>query len=265
MGKKRFKTKKALGQHLLIAQGIIQRIVDFMEIDSNDVIVEIGVGTGQLTEEILRRNPKILYGIEIDDSLYTIIEERFTNFGNFILIKKDYFDVNIRELVKLNGKDKIKVVGNLPYNVASLIIIDMVFKLDLINSCVFMVQKEVAEKIVSKSGNKSFSFITVFIQTFFNVEYKMSIPARFFSPPPKVTSALIKLTPKNELSIPFNLKEIVSFKNFVSSLFANRRKMLRSKIDGELLIKVGLKPTSRVEELNLEDFINLYKVYKERI
>jgi len=251
-----FKTKKKFGQHLLISEGVIKKIVDVIEITPSDIIVEIGVGTGQLTEEILKRNPKILYGIEIDKTAYPIIEQRFKNFKNFILIKKDFFDVNLKEI----AKDKIKLVGNLPYNISSLILVSTVFYIDIIERAVFMIQKEVAEKLIAKPKTKNYTFLSVFIQTFFEIEYVMSVPARFFKPPPKVTSAVVKLTPKKEL--PISLKEAKEYKNFISGLFSNKRKMLRSKIDKNLLEKANIPETARVEELSLEDFINLYKNYQ---
>ena len=254
MGK--FRTKKRLGQHLLISKGVINKIVDFIQ-PEGEVIVEIGVGTGQLTEAILERNPYILYGIEVDETVYPLVEERLAKYSNFILIKKDYFDVNIRELV---DNKNFKLVGNLPYNVASLIIIDSVNYMDILKYSVFMVQKEVAEKLISEPRNKNYTFMTVFIQTFFDVEYLMSVPARFFSPPPKVISAVIKLTPKED--IPISMEEIEDYKKFVSKLFANKRKMLRSKIDKIVLEKSGINDTVRVDELSLEDFIKMYKEHK---
>lgn len=252
MKDKGFRTKKKFGQHLLIASGVIQKIVDEIDVQIEDIIVEIGVGTGQLTEEILKRNPKKLYGIEIDPEAYPIIEEKFSEYKNFQLIKKDFFDVNLFEL---SEGQKIKVVGNLPYNVASLILVNMPFYLDIIQLCVFMLQKEVAEKLIAKPKTKQYTFLSVFIQTFFVVEYVMSVPARFFKPPPKVTSAVVKLIPKEKPPID-KLKE---YKNFVSHLFSARRKMLRTKLPVEVLKRADIPETARAEELTVEDFIDLFK------
>ena len=249
---KGFRTKKKFGQHLLVAPGVIQKIVDEIDVQAEDIIVEIGVGTGQLTEEILKRNPKKLYGIEIDPEAYPIIEEKFSEYKNFQLIKKDFFDVNLFEL---SEGQKIKVVGNLPYNVASLILVNMPFYLDIIRLCVFMLQKEVAEKLIAKPKTKQYTFLSVFIQTFFNVEYVMSVPARFFKPPPKVTSAVVKLIPKEKPPI----DKVKEYKNFVSHLFSARRKMLRTKLPVEVLKKADIPETARAEELTVEDFINLFK------
>ncbi|WP_029521898.1 16S rRNA (adenine(1518)-N(6)/adenine(1519)-N(6))-dimethyltransferase RsmA [Persephonella sp. KM09-Lau-8] len=252
MKDKGFRTKKKFGQHLLIASGVIQKIVDEIDVRPEDIIVEIGVGTGQLTEEILKRNPKKLYGIEIDPEAYPIIEEKFSEYKNFQLIKKDFFDVNLFEL---SEGQKIKVVGNLPYNVASLILVNMPFYIDIIQLCVFMLQKEVAEKLIAKPKTKQYTFLSVFIQTFFDVEYVMSVPARFFKPPPKVTSAVVKLIPKEKPPI----DKVKEYKNFVSHLFSARRKMLRTKLPVEVLKKADIPETARAEELTVEDFINLFK------
>ena len=251
--KNNFKTKKRFGQHLLISEGILSKIVNEIEVKYTDTIVEIGVGTGQLTKEILNRNPKVLYGIEIDKIAYLIIEEKFSEYENFKLIKDDFFNVNLFELAK---SEKIKLVGNLPYNVSSLILINTIFFIDIIERTVFMLQKEVAEKLIAKPRTKNYTFLSVFIQTFFEIEYIMSVPPRFFSPPPKVVSAVVKMLPKD--SFPDLDKK--AFKNFVSSLFANKRKMLRKKLPIEALKEANIPETARVEELNLEDFLILFKI-----
>ncbi|MCX7760664.1 MAG: 16S rRNA (adenine(1518)-N(6)/adenine(1519)-N(6))-dimethyltransferase RsmA [Hydrogenothermaceae bacterium] len=252
---KNFKTKKQFGQHLLISKDVITKIVDTLDIKEEDNIIEIGVGTGHLTEEILSRNPSIVYGIEIDKAAYPIIEEKFKDYRNFELIKADFFDVDLKSVI---GDKKVKFTGNLPYNVASNIIIKTVYFLSNIKLSVFMVQKEVAEKIIAKPRSKNCTFFSVFIQTFYKPEYIMSVPARFFYPPPKVTSGVIKLIPKEKIQI----TDIDDYREFLSKLFQNRRKMLRTKIDTELLKSADINPESRVEELNLEHILKLYEVVK---
>lgn len=250
----KIKPKKHLGQHFLISKSVIEKIVDEIDISQENIVVEIGPGTGALTEEILLRNPKILYAIEIDTTVYPVLEEKFSKYSNFKLIKSDFFDVNLYELI--SDEEKIKLAGNLPYNVASLMIIDCGFKLDILELCVFMIQKEVAEKLIAKPKTKDYTFLSVFIQTFFDVKYIMSVPARFFNPPPKVTSAVVKLTPKQNIAI----NNVKKYKNFVSHLFQNRRKMIKSKIEEEMLNKAGISPNLRAEELSVEDFIRIFEV-----
>lgn len=250
----RFRTKKQFGQHLLISKDIIKKIVENLDIDNQDIVIEIGVGTGNLTNEILQKNPKILYGIEIDRATYPIIEEKFKSYENFKLIKSDFFDVDIGSLI---NDSKIKFTGNLPYNVASNIMIEMTSFIENISLCVFMIQKEVAEKLVAKVKTKSYTFLSVFLQTFFDIEYVMSVPARFFLPPPKVVSAVVKLKPKENILI----KDIHGYRIFLSDLFQNRRKMLRSKLNVNILKNANIPPEKRVEELSLDQIIHLYEVY----
>jgi len=119
-----------------------------------------------------------------------------------------------------------------------------------------MIQKEVAQKLVGKPKTKDYTFMSVFLQTFFDIDYVMSVPARFFSPPPKVTSAVIRMIPKEKL--PVSLDHMKKYKNFVSMLFSNRRKMLRSKIDKDILERAGIDPKARAEELSVDDFIRLF-------
>lgn len=250
-----FKTKKYFGQHLLISKDVLSKIVEALEVNLEDKIVEVGVGTGNLTEVILKENPKMLYGIEIDQTAYPIIEEKFGKFENFKLIKSDFFQVEFRQI--LDGC-KVKFTGNLPYNVASNIMIKTVFLIDNIQLCVFMIQKEVAQKLTAKPNTKEYTFLSVFLQTFYNIQYLMSVPGRFFSPPPKVTSAVVKMVPKEEISV----KNPQDYKNFLSEIFHNRRKMIRSKIDMQLLEKVGIAPEKRVEELSLNQILSLYEVVR---
>jgi 16S rRNA (adenine1518-N6/adenine1519-N6)-dimethyltransferase len=249
------KAKKQFGQHFLISENVVKKIVDQININEDDTVIEIGPGTGVLTQEILNRNPLKLYTVEIDTTLYPILEEKFKNYPNFQLIKDDVLKVNIKNFT---NEKKVKIVGNLPYNVSSLIMINCVFNMEIIEFCVFMIQKEVAEKLVAKPKTKDYTFLSVFMQTFFDIKYIMSVPARFFYPPPKVTSAVVKLIPSNK----YNLTDIKKYKNFVSYIFGNRRKMLRTKIDEKILEKLNIKPTLRAEELKVEDFVRLFEVIK---
>ncbi len=253
LNKIKIKAKKQFGQHFLNSKNIAEEIVKAISISSNDIIVEVGVGTGFLTEIILSKNPSYIYGVEIDKSVYNLIEEKFKDYKNFNLIKSDFLKVNLYDLSK---ESKIKLVGNLPYNVASLIIVNCAFYIDILERCVFMIQKEVAEKLIAKPKTKDYTFLSVFTQTFFNVDYIMSVPGRFFTPPPKVTSAVVKLIPKDNPPI----KDIKKYKNFVSHIFQNRRKMLRTKIDEEILKQADINPMARAEELNVDNFIKLFEV-----
>ncbi|WP_461832256.1 ribosomal RNA small subunit methyltransferase A, partial [Aquifex sp.] len=166
------------------------------------------------------------------------------------IIQADASEYPLCELGK-----SLKLVGNLPYNVASLIIENTVYNKDCIPSAVYMVQKEVAEKL---EGKKDTGWLSVFVRSFYDVEYIMTVPPRFFVPPPKVNSAVIKLV-KNEKIKVENLKD---YKNFLTHIFSNRRKSLRKKLSEEILKNAGINPNERVDNLKLEDFIRLYSLIK---
>ncbi len=250
--KQRPRLKKGLGQHLLVSIGVLSKIVEFAEISSGDAILEIGPGTGNLTEEILKRNPKRVYLLEIDEEMIAYLKERFKDGvqdGKVILIVADAgkFDYS------LIPEGEIKVLGNLPYNRASLIVERVVFHFQQIPLAVFMVQKEVAERWIGVE-----SWLSVFIQTFYDIEYMMTVPPRFFVPKPKVDSAVIRLRRKPKAEM-LDLKD---YKFFLVKLFSNRRKVLRSKLSSDLLERANISPLARAEELSLEEFLRLYRVLK---
>lgn len=240
--------KKKWGQHLLIAKGIIKKLVENMEIKEGDVIVEIGAGTGNLTEEILNTPFKKLYLLEIDPEMVKILKKKFKN-PKIIILETDAAKFDFSSL----KEDNLKVVGNLPYNIASLIIENTIFYNNYIPYAFFMVQKEVAERLTSRE-----SWLGIFLQTFYQIFYLMSIPARFFYPPPKVQSAFLKLKRKENP----NINDLKHYKNFLLKIFQQKRKMLKQKLPIELLIKAQVSFTKRVEELSLEEILKLYQIFK---
>ena len=243
--------KKRFGQHFLKSKGVVEKIADALEITPEDTVIEIGPGTGVLTEELLKRKPKKLIALELDRELIPLLEGKFKSFPQFELVNADATKLDFCKFGK-----HLKLVGNLPYNVGSLIVLNTILAKDCIDRAVYMLQKEVAERLTLK--HKKPSWLGIFLNTFFDTEYLMSVPPRFFEPPPKVVSAVIKMTPKGD-SPDFDLGD---YKSFLERLFADRRKMLRKKLPQEVLEKANIDPTKRVEELNLEDFIRLYKLWK---
>ncbi len=239
--------KKRFAQHLLIGSGILQKLVDLAEIKSEETVVEIGPGTGNLTKKLLNTPLKKLFLIEIDpemiEHLKNIIKDERVVFINADATKFDFSLLKERNL---------KLIGNLPYNVASLIIENTVMHKNYIPCAFYMVQKEVAERLINEK-----SWLSIFVKTFYEIKYLMSIPAKFFIPPPKVISAFIKLERK-DFKESFNLKE---YKNFLTKLFSQKRKMIKHKIDETYLKKSGISGEKRVEEFELKDFLSLYSVF----
>jgi 16S rRNA (adenine1518-N6/adenine1519-N6)-dimethyltransferase len=238
--------KKKWGQHLLVSSGVLDRLVELAEI-KEEVVVEIGPGTGNLTKRLLNTPLKRLYLLEIDPEMVEKLKVSL-NDPRVVIFQTDAttFDFNI-----LNEKE-LKLIGNLPYNVASLIIENTIYHKHLIYQAFYMVQKEVAERLIQQK-----SWLSVFVNTFYQLEYLMSIPPRFFVPPPKVNSAYLKFTRKNFDEI----KDLKRYKSFLVQIFSQKRKMLKHKVPSEILEKASILPQKRVEELNLLDFITLYQIW----
>ncbi len=235
--------KKWYGQHLLLSKGVISKIAQEAYFTPEDIVVEIGPGTGNLTEEILKYPIKQLHLIEIDKDMVEVLNKN---------IKDDRVFIYNQDATKFNlcsiGK-QIKVVGNLPYNVASLIIENVIFHKECVIVALFMVQKEVAQKI-----QKGPSWLSTFVRTFYSVDYIMSVPAKFFVPPPKVQSALIKLSRLTQAPN-FDLK---AYKSFLTRIYANKRKALKNKVDIEILKRLNIDPMQRVDQLSLDQVKDLF-------
>ncbi len=242
------KLKKSLGQHILVSKGVLEKIADSIEIKGKTV-VEIGGGTGNLTKEILRRDPERLTVLEIDRSMVEILkgieDERLE------VIEADASEYNLCSL----GKD-LRVVGNLPYNYYSIIIENVIRHRECVTEACFLLQKEVAERI---EGRKNIGWLSILVRSFYDVKYVMTVPPRFFKPPPKVNSGLIKLTRYDSLP-PVDIDRYIKL---LKRLFADRRKMLKKKIKENILIKCGINPEARVEELTPEKALCLYNYMEE--
>lgn len=230
----------------MVSSGVLDRLVELAEI-KEEVVVEIGPGTGNLTKRLLNTPLKRLYLLEIDPEMVEKLKVSL-NDPRVVILQTDAttFDFNI-----LNEKE-LKLIGNLPYNVASLIIENTIYHKHLIYQAFYMVQKEVAERLIQQK-----SWLSVFVNTFYQLEYLMSIPPRFFVPPPKVNSAYLKFTRKNFDEI----KDLKRYKSFLVQIFSQKRKMLKHKVPPEILEKASILPQKRVEELNLLDFITLYQIW----
>ncbi|SHK27222.1 16S rRNA (adenine(1518)-N(6)/adenine(1519)-N(6))-dimethyltransferase RsmA [Thermocrinis minervae] len=237
--------KKHLGQHLLVSGGVIKKIVEYAQIEAGDKVVEIGPGTGNLTKALLETPLSELHLVEIDKQMVEKLKQLQDPRLHIHHADATSFDFC------LLGKD-LKVLGNLPYNVASLILERIVFCKECINFGLFMVQKEVAQKLIEGP-----SWLGSFIQTFYRIEYLMSVPPKFFVPPPKVTSALIRLTREEKAKI----EDLEDYKGFLLKLYSQGRKMLKNKLDVSILERAGIDPKRRTEELSLEEIIRLYHEY----
>ncbi|WP_340689916.1 16S rRNA (adenine(1518)-N(6)/adenine(1519)-N(6))-dimethyltransferase RsmA [Hydrogenobacter thermophilus] len=239
--------KKRYGQHILLSKGVIKAIVERLSIQEGDILLEIGPGTGNLTRELLNTPLKKLYLIEIDPQMVHELKKIEDDRVEIFLADATQFDI-----CSLGGE--LKLVGNLPYNVASLIVENTVIHRKCIPFALFMLQKEVAEKLL-----KGPSWLSTFVRTFYDLNYVMSVPARFFFPKPKVQSALLEFVRKPDGEMIENEKD---YKRFLTKLYSMRRKAIKSKIEEDILKMANIDPLKRVEELSVAHVLLLYNLSK---
>jgi 16S rRNA (adenine1518-N6/adenine1519-N6)-dimethyltransferase len=240
------KPKKSLGQHFLTDQNIARKIVDSLGSGVTDVL-EIGPGMGVLTQYLLQRSELNIKAVEIDRDSVAYLKQ---NFPTLELFSEDFLKVDTSTLFP----DSFSIIGNFPYNISSQIFFRVLEYRNKIPEVVGMIQKEVAERLASSHGNKTYGILSVLLQAFYNIEYLFTVSEHVFSPPPKVKSAVIRLTRNDRLSLPCS--EDLFFK-IVKAAFHLRRKMLRNSLN-DICRQIPVKyAEKRPEQLSVEDFIEL--------
>ena len=247
--------KKNLGQHFLTDQNIARKIVDSLGTEIPDVL-EIGPGTGVLTQYLLQRNEINLHVIEIDRESVAYLKQHFPQLIN--IYEEDFLKAGIEN----RFSERFNIIGNFPYNISSQIFFRILTVRNRVPEVVGMVQKEVAERIASKHGTKSYGILSVLLQAFYNIEYLFTVGEYVFLPPPKVKSAVIRLKRNSVESLPCDEK---LFTSVVKAAFNQRRKMLRNSlrnICGEVPEKFAEK---RPEQLSVSDFIEITQLIENLI
>ena len=247
------KPKKFLGQHFLTDLKVASDIADTVDACPDIPVLEVGPGMGVLTQYILKKERPFKV-VEIDRESVPYLHEHFPELGNNV-IEADFLKMNLETV--FDGKPFV-LTGNYPYNISSQIFFKMVEHKELIPCCTGMIQKEVAERMAAKPGSKAYGVLSVLIQAWYDVEYLFTVHENVFNPPPKVKSAVIRLTRngKSELGC-----DEVLFRRIVKTVFTMRRKMMRNGMkqivgkDSPLLADpiFNLRP----EQLSVEDYINL--------
>ncbi len=238
--------KKSWGQNFIIDNNIINKIINIINPKKDDNILEIGPGRGAMTIP-LSKHVNTITAIEIDPLLTEYLNNK--KITNLKIINTDILKINI------NQQQKYKIIGNLPYYISS----PIVFKfLNYTNwdEMIIMVQKELAERIISKPQNKSYSRISVLIQTFCEIDTIYQISKNVFNPKPKVDSCIIKLKKKN---INCNIDK---YSNFIKQCFSQRRKKLKNNLkkngNKEIIKIIGDK---RAEDISVEEYMKIFKKY----
>ena len=235
--------KKSLGQNFLNNASLLSNIVNEGNISKKDIILEIGPGTGNLTEKILEKKPKKIYVVEKDDSLSKYLKDKF---GNKIIIIND--DI-LNCYNKFKFDTQIKVFGNLPYNISTKILISFI-KLDDISKYfskfIFIFQKEVADRLIAETNNKNYGRLSVITSWRMDKSKILDISPEFFHPIPKVWSTLLTLTPKTNF---IKINKIKNLEHITNIFFNQRRKMISKPM--KQLFK-NYEKTSKILNLDLK-------------
>jgi len=242
---KNVRAKKHLGQHFLRDEAIAENIAKALPVGISNVL-EVGPGMGVLTKYLLKNSEISLKVVEIDTESVTYLCAKYPE---LTVISDDFLKMDLSQLFDEN----FAVIGNFPYNISSQILFRVLEHRNSVPCVVGMFQKEVAERIAAKSGNKTYGILSVLLQAFYDVEYLFTVPEHVFSPPPKVKSAVIRLTRNSRQQL--NCDEKLFF-TIVKTAFNQRRKTLRNALSG-LFDKAMLTDPifdKRAEQLSVEDF-----------
>ncbi len=247
------KPKKFLGQHFLTDLSVAQRIANTVDACPDIPVLEVGPGMGVLTQYIIPKQRPFKV-VEIDFDSVPYLHEHFPALGDNI-IEGDFLKMDLQKV--FDGKPFV-LTGNYPYNISSQIFFKMVENRDLIPCCTGMIQKEVAERMAASPGGKTYGVLSVLIQAWYDVEYLFTVHEDVFNPPPKVKSAVIRLTRNNKQDLGCDEQ---LFRRIVKTVFTMRRKMMRNGMkqilgkDSPMLADPIF--TQRPEQLSVQDFIDL--------
>lgn len=254
-------TRKSLGQHFLTDRRILGRIADALQLQGHETVLEIGPGRGALTD-ILAARARRLIAIEYDRALAAMLRERYARHGNVLIAEADVLEVSLGEL----AAGPYVLVGNVPYYITTPILFHALAP-PRADRAVYLVQREVAQRLVARPGTKEYGALTVNVAAVARAETLFGVPAGAFAPPPKVESAVVRITP---LATPVvAADEEQPFRVLVQSAFGMRRKQMRRvvrslfSIDAEqadqLLAQAGIEPEVRPETLSVEQFVGLMR------
>lgn len=251
----RHSPRKRFGQNFLQSKPVIEDILRSINLQADDNVVEIGPGLGALTQPLLRRL-KHLTAVEIDTDLQKYLTELPIAQGKLHLIAADALTVDYGQF-----GDKLRVIGNLPYNISTPLLIHLLRFLPFIEDMHFMLQKEVVERMAAVPGTKDYGRLTVMLHYHCEVEHLFNVPPEAFDPQPKVDSAVVRLVP-HAIS-PFAPVAVEQLERLVAKAFAMRRKTLNNNLKGLIsaaqLIELGIDGTRRPEQISVAEYVQLAK------
>jgi 16S rRNA (adenine1518-N6/adenine1519-N6)-dimethyltransferase len=261
----KFTQKKSLGQNFLIDQNILNKIADTGEIGHEDLVIEVGPGSGALTNKILEKKPKNLIVIEKDIQLSNFLIKKFKE--KIKIINEDMMKISYQNF---KGKNHI-IFGNLPYNISTQILAKWIKIKNLDIFCkkfVLMFQKEVADRIIAKTNTKNYGRLSILSNWRMKIDKIFDIEPESFNPPPKVRSTLLVLVPKNEF---YNFKDPKNLEYITNIFFSQRRKMIKKPLKilfrnyEEISKKLDLDLDLRPQNLDCITYYKICELYESSI
>ncbi len=264
------RAKKRLGQNFLVDGNILNRIVTSADVGKEDTVLEIGPGTGNLTRQLCRAAGQV-YAFEIDEKLIPVLNDALKEFDNIEVINKDILKVDLNEFIKEKGiSGDIKIIANLPYYITTPILTGLLTSKLPAESITVMIQSEVAERMVSPPGKKTYGSLTLLVSYFSEPERVIEVPPSCFIPRPKVSSTVVKLKIRKEP--PVRVKDEKLLFSIIRASFNQRRKTLYNGLKNspeikmspesiaEAIDKLGKGASVRGEQLSLEEFAALLEL-----
>ncbi len=266
--------KKQLGQHFLSDPSTAEMIVSRAGILSEDVVLEIGAGLGALTIPLARKVRKV-YAVEKDVRLLELLKTELIHhsLSNVVLMEYNVLDLDMGALAGQAGC-RLVVMGNLPYNISSQVIVQLIHSRTAVTRAILMLQKELARRIAAQPGNKDYGRLTVMLRYCSDIRRLADVRSSLFFPKPQVDSELVEITFKKDVACPAE-SEAFLFRT-IKAAFGQRRKILKNalagsemhvkgEMAGEILRHAGIEPTRRAETLEVEEFVTLSNCLLSRV
>ena len=272
--KHKLRLTKSLGQNFLIDENIINKIVDLGDVTKNDLVIEIGPGIGNMTRELAKRAGEVV-AVEIDKHLIAALTDNLQEFSNVRIINEDILKVDIDSLIEGSKLSSVKVIANLPYYITTPIIMKLLEKETHIEKMIFMIQKEVAQRIVAKEGKKDYGALSIAVQYYSSPKIAFTVSPNCFIPKPEVDSAVIQLDIDKMPKVSLLDKDI--FRKTVRAAFSQRRKTLLNALSSSMGFNIskdeykqmfedmGIQPNQRGETLSIYQFATLANKICEKI
>jgi len=264
MGSSAHIPRKRFGQNFLTDASIIQQLLSIIYPEPHHLLVEIGPGLGALTDPLLKLLPH-LWAIELDRHLAAKLEARYAHTQKLTLYSADALTFDF-DTIPRQPQQKVRIVGNLPYNISTPLIFHLLNFGSLIQDMHFMLQKEVVDRLTATSGQKSYGKLSIMVQYFCQTAALLSVPPTAFRPEPKVTSAFIRLTPYP--SSPYGPVNTQRLHRITTDAFNQRRKTLQNSLKAHLshsdFLTLNIQPKLRAEQLTISDFVKITNYLEDK-